>query len=1047
MSVLRDYYYMLASEVPQERLDAATKLLSELAKADKPEEWDYALNRLIKGLTTSKQAARFGFSMALTELVRELVTKKNYDLSVGDFLDKVLEASPVTGSMKGKDVRLTLFGRLFGLQALVNSQLLLDQETSSKETLQKFVKILVELSGAKSWLRETAMYTMCQFLAAYLQSLFAEDETTVSFLQAVSDEGLMFTTEGLAVVMTVPAESRARLCAAVSASKHWKHDNPMARGNLPTLAQVLKDVDVVEEAEGDAEVSGSGKAAKTTKQKGTWSPRIPFVWDLLVQHYIADTTTVDEDVEEVAEKSKKRKKSASPGSKKRAKTDAGAGPEFIPFKEFWKVAVDDTMFAEKALAERKYWGFEIFIKFLPQLPASMVGHLFTPNFMRCLINQLAQANRLLNKILTKTINTIIETAHAEVAKTVPCLAAVIEDSKGGSWKFDQLTRLKLTDALIGVLGYLETPESVSESTVDSLVQEISSVLIAKFTLALQTQKELEKSAGPDDEPVQKKSNDAVLKWVLDKLLVLFRSTKRYPAQTTLLMEDVFKFLLQHAFFTSLVSGANVSPNVLKLVQDRLNSFLSEFIGQKRKDHSWSLYCVKQIEKIEKRGELQLVLELSDDLVAIKKECFEMLDTIKHAMKQNPRTRNDQYCFELLFSMNLLQLYLGETETISVLEDLKASYVDIFGNVDDDIDTSVVLTEIILSFVSRKSTLLKKLSSIVWESFICTENADGKLNINENCFRLLFDVLASRENEEGQKKLFEGEAEYMGESGEESGEEGSASADTSDIEDEDEDEEDDKESGRAKLNEEVEQETTIKLANALGIKGDYDGEVKYDDIDSDDDDKYASESMDDEQMMAIDDELAKIFKERRNALTENSTSKKNTEQLLAKEQMLLFKNRVLDLMDSFSKVQPNSVYNIDFIRPIIALMNATKDKNLGIKAHKLLKTRISKFKCIDEQVKKVYETEEEVAEFKKTLVELIKWLQFQAGAYSSNQAHSAACAQSCIIASKCLIAIDPTALPEIIQIYSATLTTWATEPKNRIQANLFFDFINWLATKR
>ncbi|GEQ68767.1 hypothetical protein JCM33374_g2436 [Metschnikowia sp. JCM 33374] len=432
----------------------------------------------------------------------------------------------------------------------------------------------------------------------------------------------------------------------------------------------------------------------------------------------------------------------------------------------------------------------------------------------------------------------------------------------------------------------------------------------------------------------------------------------------------------------------------------------------------------------------------------------MLDTIKQAMKQSPAAKNDQYCFELLFSMNLLQLYMGETETISVLEDLKASYVDIFGNVDDDIDTSVVLTEIILSFVSRKSTLLKKLSNIVWESYMCAENAEGQLNINENCFKLLFDVLASRENEEGQKKLFEGEAEYQGESESGEGDDGDSednSSDGEDSSDSNSDKSDSEDEGTptnaAKSNEMVEKETTIKLANALGIKGDYDGEVKFDDIDSDDDDQYESESMDDEQMMAIDDELAKIFKERRSALTENSTKQKNTEQLLAKEQMLLFKNRVLDLLDSFSKVQHNSIYNITFIRPIVSLINMTKDKNLGMKAHKLLKGRISKVKCSEEEVKRVYQTEEELAKFKNTLMELIKWLQLQAGSYSSNQAHGAACGQSCIIASKCLIAIDPESLPEIIQIYCSTLTTWASQPKNRIQAGLFFDFINWLSTKR
>ncbi|GEQ68768.1 hypothetical protein JCM33374_g2437 [Metschnikowia sp. JCM 33374] len=573
MSVSRDHYYTLASEVPQERIQAATKLLSELGKANVTEEWDYALNRLIKGLTTSRQSARFGFSMALTELVRELVTKSDYDLSVSSFLDKVIAASPVSSSMKGKDVRATLFGRLFGFQALVNSQLLLEEATTSKETLVKFVKLIVELSGTKSWLRETAMFTLCQFFAAYLQSPFADDDTTTAFLQTISDEGLTFTTEGLAVVLTIPQESRGRICSGVTSNVKWKHGDPMARGNLPTLAKVLKDVDVVDETEGDDEASANKAASKSNKQKGSWSPRIPFVWDLLVKHFVSEDTA--EDGEESGDgSSKKRKKSSSSSSKKKAKTDSDV--KFIPFKEFWKVSVDDTLFAEKSSAERKFWGFEIFNKFLECLPGSMVGDLFTPNLMRCLINQSAQSNRLLNKISTKTINKIIETSHADLSKVVPCLQAVIDETKGGGWKFDQLTKSKLSDALIGVLGYLEKPEEVPHSTVEKLVQQIASTLIAKFNTALQSQKDIDKLTGED--ALKKKSNDNILKWVLDKLLVLFRSTKRYSAKTSASMEELFKFLLQHSFFRA-KNGANVSQTVLKLVQDRLNSFLSEFISK------------------------------------------------------------------------------------------------------------------------------------------------------------------------------------------------------------------------------------------------------------------------------------------------------------------------------------------------------------------------------------------------------------------------------------------------------------------------------------
>lgn len=1046
MSVLKDHYYKLSSELPKERIEAATALLSELSSADQKEEWDYALGRLIKGLSTSRQTARFGFSMALTELVRELVLKQDYELSLSSFLDKVVDATQVSASMKGKELRSVLFGRLFGFQALVNSGLLLEK-ASSQSDIQKFVSLLVQLSGAKSWLRESAMFTLCQFLGTYLSSDLFSESTLVNFLQSISDEELNFTTEGLAVYLVIPQPLRTKVSQQITGVSLWKNGDPLSSGNLQTLAKVLKDVDVVaEDASDDAE--SKPQKNKNSKQKGTWSPRIPFVWEFLVNHFSAEVSEIDFD--EVLDTSgKKRKKSGSHKSKKKAKVDQSAT---ISLKEFWKVVVDETMFAEKASPERKYWGFEVFNQFMPALPASSVSDLFTQNFMRCLINQSAQSGRLLNKISTKTINTIIEVPQKDISKVVPVLSRLIDEGNGGTWNFDSITKSKATDALVGVLSYIEDVDLVTSKQVDSLVSDIKEVLIAKFEKALSEQDESDTS-----KITHKKSNDNVLKWVLDKLLILMRSTKRFKVEKSKLLESLLLFLIKHAFFKS-IKGNSVSNNILKLVQDRLNSFLSEAITTKRKGHSWSLYCVKQIKSFEENSDYELLLQLDESLALVKDEVFGMLSTIKEAMKQDKDKNDQQYCFELLFSMVLLQLYMGEAETVDVLEELKTCYLETFTGEGAEMNTSIILTEIILSFVSKKSTSLKKLSTIVWESLMCSTDQDGKLNVNNDCFKLLFSVLTTKENEEGQKVLFEGEDEFgsiedEGEDEEEDDDEddkededkeidNEADSDENDNSDESDDESDD-------LTAKVDKSTNIKLAKALGVSTESSGEVKYEDLDSfgDDDDDYESESMDDEQMMAIDGELSRIFVERRNALSANNTNKRKAELMEAKENILLFKSRILDLLDSFSKEQPNSVYNLTFIKPIVTLMNMTTDKSLGTKAHKILKSRISKVRITQKEINELYPTEEDKASFTSSHLALLDWLQIQAGKYSSNNAHSLACGQSCIIISKALVSLDAKLLETIITSYCKTMCVWATESKNRIQASMFFDFINWLNAKR
>ncbi|KAK7679080.1 hypothetical protein QCA50_017839 [Cerrena zonata] len=322
--------------------------------------------------------------------------------------------------------------------------------------------------------------------------------------------------------------------------------------------------------------------------------------------------------------------------------------------------------------------------------------------------------------------------------------------------------------------------------------------------------------------------------------------------------------------------------------------------------------------------------------------------------------------------------------------------------------------------------------------------------------LLFDVLVTKENKEGQQKLFEGEDEFKeddeddeDEDDEDEDKDESESHD-SDDEDQGSEEDNDETNGESKQSE-VDQQTQLKLAQALGIPTESSGEVKFDDIDSfgdDDGSSYESDSMDDEQMMAMDDQLAKIFKDRREAMSNISSGNKRKQEVMeAKEQMIFFKNRILDLLESFSKINSESYLNLSIIKPIVILIDLTLDKNLGVKAHKLLKTRLSKTKLSKEAFKISFDTEAKQTHYKESLLQSIEFFQSRAAEKNSNLAHSLACSQACITFSKNLVNLDPDYLNKVIDSYSQSLKNWASNPRNKIQASLFFDFVNWLNSKR
>lgn len=113
----RDLFYKLASDLQEERVQAAISLIKELASLENNDsEWEYVLNRLIKGLSSNRNSARLGFSLCLTEVL-SVALEKGYLNSIEEYI-QLLQSTLLKETVKnGKEERGLLFGRMFGLQA------------------------------------------------------------------------------------------------------------------------------------------------------------------------------------------------------------------------------------------------------------------------------------------------------------------------------------------------------------------------------------------------------------------------------------------------------------------------------------------------------------------------------------------------------------------------------------------------------------------------------------------------------------------------------------------------------------------------------------------------------------------------------------------------------------------------------------------------------------------------------------------------------------------------------------------------------------------
>lgn len=108
-SKLAKIYENLAHEVTNVRIQAAKDLVLELAPDKHPsvETVQKVLIRLIRGLCSSRKAARLGFFVALAEILRQLSNAQNEsdlqnDFSVDRVLDMVDQYTQPEGKVAGQ---------------------------------------------------------------------------------------------------------------------------------------------------------------------------------------------------------------------------------------------------------------------------------------------------------------------------------------------------------------------------------------------------------------------------------------------------------------------------------------------------------------------------------------------------------------------------------------------------------------------------------------------------------------------------------------------------------------------------------------------------------------------------------------------------------------------------------------------------------------------------------------------------------------------------------------------------------------------------------
>jgi DNA polymerase phi len=233
-------------------------------------------------------------------------------------------------------------------------------------------------------------------------------------------------------------------------------------------------------------------------------------------------------------------------------------------------------------------------------------------------------------------------------------------------------------------------------------------------------------------------------------------------------------------------------------------------------------------------------------------------------------------------------------------------------------------------------------------------------------------------------------------------------DESSVDDEEEQSEEDKDA--KKLDE--------ALAQALGTHPlDEDAEAESD----------SDADMTDSEMMALDSKLVEIFSQRK------KVPNRKQEQKDAKETVVNFKSRLLDLLDIYVKKQASNPLAFRLLLPLLQLMRTTKTKPLSEKAHNI----IIAFAKASKGVKKEDLMEIDVDE----MLKLMRDVHVEATRDPSHVFAKAASTASLLVASR-LFRIDRRNGRKVVGVYAESQGA-VLEDGLKIHAALFHDFANWV----
>lgn len=462
--------------------------------------------------------------------------------------------------------------------------------------------------------------------------------------------------------------------------------------------------------------------------------------------------------------------------------------------------------------------------------------------------------------------------------------------------------------------------------------------------------------------IEEKSAESSREWALNQMTLLVTNAK-IPKEEQW-VTDLVQFLMIHSFFDvksadktkSYLTGLHkptpvLSEPTIKFCQDRFQTVLvalsklppmqqasiktKKLNGITNDGELWAYKVFSIYQTLQKNKKLTTHIKPADKTIKATEKAVKFVSELRAKISKLDKAQvhdSVERGFEILFLNIILHTLINETEGVSVLAELTDCYEKTFAAPkkaakktkkveEEQLDPIDVIVDILVSFLTNESPVLKNLAEQVFEIF--------SHKLTKQSLEMLLNILASGEDSKQDEELFGDD--------DESEDDDVEMIDMDNIEEESEDDGD------------VDEELRQKIEEAMKAQG----------INAVDDE--SDEELDDEAMSAFDDKLAEVFKQKKILKDDKVSMQQN---------VVHFKNNVMGLIVIYARKNPTNPLVLSLIVPLLNIIRATPSKSVTNqfveKVIAFLKNRLAKStEYPKEQADYVYEILQAVHDFAKS----------------------------------------------------------------------------------